>query len=56
MREERESGFQFQEHVKLFNPSEAIQDVLDIVGFKTFFEIFTNLDEAIKPFHLVSQV
>jgi anti-anti-sigma regulatory factor len=50
MRKERDSGFQFQEHVKLLNPSEAIQDVLDVVGFKAFFEIFTNLDEAMASF------
>ena len=50
MRKERYTGFRFQEHVKLFNPSEAIQDVLDIVGFKAFFEIFTDLDAAIASF------
>jgi anti-anti-sigma regulatory factor len=50
MRKERYSGFRFQEHVKLLNPSEAIQDVLDIVGFRAFFEIFTDLDEAIASF------
>ena len=50
MRKERNTGFYFQEHVKLFNPSEAIQDVLDIVGLKAFFEIFPDLDEAIASF------
>jgi len=50
MRKEGDSGFQFQERVKLFNPSEAIQDVLDIVGFKTFFEIFTDLEAAVASF------
>ena len=50
MRKERDSGFQFQEHVKLFKPSEAIQDVFDIVGFKAFFEIFADLDAAIASF------
>jgi len=55
MREEREGGFQFQEHVKLLNPSEAIQDVLDIVGFKTFFEIFTDLDAAMASFQKISE-
>ena len=50
MRKERYTGFRFQEHVKLFNPSEAIRDVLDIVGFKAFFEIFTDLDEALASF------
>ena len=50
MRKERYIGFRFQEHVKLFNPSEAIKDVLDIAGFKAFFEIFTDLDEALASF------
>ena len=50
MREEGGSGFQVQENVKLFNPSQAIQDVLDIVGFKAFFEIFTDLEAAIASF------
>jgi len=47
---ERDSGFQIHKHVKLLNPSEAIQDVLDIVGFKEFFEIFTDFDTAIASF------
>ena len=50
MRVEGKSGFQVHEHVKLLNPSEAIQDVLDIVGFKAFFEIYTDLDEAVTSF------
>ena len=50
MRKESDSGFQFQEHVKLLNPSEAIKDVLDIVGFQAFFEIFTDFEEAIASF------
>jgi anti-anti-sigma regulatory factor len=50
MRKERYTGFYFQEHVKLLNPSEAIKDVLDIAGFKAFFEIFTDFDEAMASF------
>jgi len=50
IRKERYTGFRLQEHVKLLNPSEAIKDVLDIVGFKAFFEIYTDLDEAIASF------
>ena len=50
MRKEGDSGFQFQEHVKLLNPSEAIHDLLDIVGFRAFFEIFTDLEAAIASF------
>jgi len=48
MGKERKSGF--QNHVKLLNPSEKIQDVLDTVGFKTFFDIYTDLHSAIASF------
>lgn len=53
--DEIEDGFHCQEHIKLLNPNEAIQDVLDIVGLKPFFEIFTDLDEAVASFQLVRQ-
>jgi anti-anti-sigma regulatory factor len=53
--DEGEEFFHCQEHIKLLNPNEAIQDVLDIVGFKPFFEIYTDLDEAVASFHLVTQ-
>jgi len=46
----RGSGSRLHEYVKLFNPSEDIQAVLDITGFKGYFEIFTNLDAAIASF------
>jgi len=39
-----------QEHVKLANPREEVQSVLDMVGFSSAFEIFSDLDEAIKSF------
>ena len=52
---DKQAGSRCQEHVKLLNPNEAIQDVLDIVGIKPFFEIFTDLDEAVASFQLVSQ-
>ena len=48
MGKERDSGF--QKHVKLLNPSEKIQDVLDTVGFKTFFEIYTEIHPAMASF------
>ena len=48
MGKERDSGF--QKHVKLLNPSEKMLDVLDTVGFKTFFEIFTGTDAALAAF------
>ena len=55
MPDESEDSFQCQEHIKLLNPIEAIQDLLEIVGLKPFFEIFTDLDEAVASFQLVSQ-
>ena len=39
-----------QEHVKLVNPRDEVQSVLDMVGFSAAFEIFSDLDEAIKSF------
>jgi len=48
MGKERDNGF--QKHVKLLNPSEKIQDVLDTVGFKTFFEIYTEIHPAMASF------
>ncbi len=47
----RDRGNGFQEHIKLLNPNEKIQDVLDMVGFKTFFEIYTDIHPAIASFH-----
>ena len=45
---ERERGL--QENVKLLNPSPAVDKVLDTVGFKHFFEVYTNLNEAVGSF------
>ena len=39
-----------QEHVKLVNPRDEVRSVLDMVGFSNAFEIFNDLDEAIKSF------
>lgn len=39
-----------QAHVKLFNPREEVKSVLEMVGFSTVFEIFTDLDEAVQSF------
>lgn len=45
-----DTGFTFQKHIKLLNPSESIEDVLDTVGFKAFFQIFTDVGAAITSF------
>lgn len=45
-----DTGFTFQKHIKLLNPDEAIQDILDTVGFKSYFEIFIDEQAAIAAF------
>ncbi|GAB4419230.1 MAG: hypothetical protein Kow002_06650 [Anaerolineales bacterium] len=45
---ERKSGMQAS--VKLLNPSDNVDSVLDTVGFKQFFEIFTDREAAIQSF------
>ena len=45
---DRETGM--QSHVKLLNPSADIDNVLDTVGFKQFFEVYTDLSEAVQSF------
>ena len=45
---ERDGGF--RKHVKLLNPSPEVDKVLDTVGFKQFFEVYTKLDEAVQSF------
>ena len=44
----REAGI--QQHIKLLNPREGVKSVLDMVGFTSVFEIFTDLNEAIQSF------
>jgi anti-anti-sigma regulatory factor len=44
----REGGM--QKHVKLLNPRKEIVDVLEMVGFSLFFEIFTDKEKAIESF------
>ncbi len=39
-----------REHVKLLSPQPAVDQVLDTVGLKQFFRIFSGLDEAVNSF------
>ena len=39
-----------QKHVKLLNPRSEIMGVLDMVGFSSVFEIYTDREEAINSF------
>ena len=47
---DRDRERRLQKHVKLFNPSPEVDYILDILGFKQFFEIYTDLEEAIGSF------
>lgn len=44
----RESGV--QQHVKLLNPRPEIVNVLDMVGFSSFFESFDDKQKAVESF------
>lgn len=44
----RESGM--EKNIKLLNPRPEIVSVLDMVGFSTFFEIFTDRQKALEAF------
>ena len=44
----KEAGI--QQHLKLLNPRSEVRGVLDMVGFTSVFQIFTDLDEAIQSF------
>ncbi|HET6596763.1 MAG TPA: STAS domain-containing protein [Anaerolineales bacterium] len=39
-----------QKHVKLLNPRSEIMGVLDMVGFSSVFEIYTDREEAVNSF------
>jgi anti-anti-sigma regulatory factor len=39
-----------QEHIKLFNPREEVKSVLEMVGFDSSFDIFTDFDKAVNSF------
>jgi anti-anti-sigma regulatory factor len=39
-----------QSHIKLLNPRPEVIRVLDMVGFTTFFEIYTDLQTAVRSF------
>ena len=39
-----------QKHIKLLNPRPEITSVLEMVGFNSVFDVFTDLDEAVKSF------
>jgi anti-anti-sigma factor len=44
------------QHVKLLSPSEDVLKVLDMIGFTSLFEIFTDLQQAVASFHQPSSM
>jgi hypothetical protein len=46
----RSSEAGIQRHVKLLNPRSEIMSVLDMVGFSSVFEIYTDREEALNSF------
>ena len=45
---QRDTGF--QQHLKLLNPQPRVDRVLEMVGFKRFLEVYTDLDTAVASF------
>lgn len=48
---DRDRGHGTQEHVKLLSPTKEVQEVLDLTGFSSLFQIFTGLQPALASFH-----
>lgn len=46
----RTSASGVQSHLKLLNPTEEVRNVLDMVGFGSVFQVYTDLDEAVQSF------
>jgi len=45
-----------QEHVKLFSPTRQVREVLDMIGFSSLFEIYTDLQQATASFFKPTQL
>jgi len=43
----RDHNRRSQEHVKLCSPTKEVQEILDIIGFSSLFEIYTDLNQAV---------
>jgi anti-anti-sigma regulatory factor len=39
------------EFIKLLSPTREVMEVLDMIGFTSLFDIYTELDQAIASFH-----
>jgi anti-anti-sigma factor len=40
-----------QEYVKLLSPTKEVRELLDLIGFDSLFEIFTDINTAASSFH-----
>jgi anti-anti-sigma factor len=47
---DREKKLSIQEHVKLLSPTKEVREVLDLIGFSSLFEIYTDLHQATASF------
>ncbi len=47
---DRDRDREMQKHVKLFGPQQYVADTFEKAGFTQFFEIFTDLKEAVASF------
>ena len=47
---DRDQASGAQEHVKLFNPRPDVDHTLDLVGFKRYFDFYTDLNQAVSAF------
>ena len=47
---DRDRGSGVQSHVKLLSPQPEVANILDISGFKSLFEIHSNLESAVASF------
>jgi anti-anti-sigma regulatory factor len=45
----------FQEHVKLVSPTKEVRELLDMIGFTSLFEIYTDLHLATASFYQSAQ-
>jgi anti-anti-sigma factor len=45
-----------QQHVKLLSPTRQVREVLDLIGFNSLFEIYTDLHDAVSSFDLAAPV
>jgi anti-anti-sigma regulatory factor len=46
----RDHDLQPQKHVKLLSPTREVQEVLDMIGFSSLFEIYTYMPQAMESF------